>query len=175
MICEMCKKNNASVHIVRLVNGIKQTLNICESCAKQSQGLSFIGEAKLESPFTFQSILSGMVDYINQSSHSIRNTEVVCPNCGMTYGEFKQYGYMGCETCYRQFSSTIMPVIKRVQGNTEHVGKMPVKSGKEIMEKKRLMNLKEELQKAILEEEYEKAAEIRDRIRELQKNEDSVK
>lgn len=170
MLCEMCKKNNASVHIVRVINGIKQTLNICESCAKQSQGFTF-GEIQLEAPFTFQNMLSGLVDYINQSSHGTRNTESICPNCGMTYGEFKQKGLMGCAMCYKHFSSTIMPVIKRVQGNTEHIGKIPVKSGKEIMERKKLLNLKEELQKAILEEEYEKAAEIRDRIREIQKNE----
>lgn len=170
MLCEMCKQNNASVHIVRVVNGAKQTLNICESCAKQSQGFAF-GESQLESPFTFQNMLSGLVDYINQSSHTRRNTEAVCSNCGMTYGDFKQKGLMGCETCYKQFDSTITPVIKRVQGNIEHVGKIPVKSGKEILERKKLMNLKEELQKAILEEEYEKAAEIRDRMRALQKNE----
>lgn len=170
MLCEMCKQKNASVHFVRVVNGVKQTLNICEGCAKQSQGFAFTEDVKLESPFTFQSMLSGLVDYINQSSHSIRNTETVCPNCGMTYGEFKQRGLMGCGACYKQFSPTIMPVIKRVQGNIEHIGKIPVKSGKEIMEKKRLMSLKEELQKAILEEEYEKAAQLRDKIREIQRN-----
>lgn len=171
MLCEMCKQNNASVHIVRVINGVKQTLNICESCAKQSQGFAFNGEAKLESPFTFQSMLSGLVDYINQSHHSIKNTETICPSCGMTYGEFKQKGLMGCGTCYKQFNSIITPVIKRVQGSNEHVGKIPVKSGKEIMEKKRLLSLKEELQKAILEEEYEKAAQLRDMIREIQKGE----
>jgi protein arginine kinase activator len=170
MLCEMCRVNNASVHIVKVINGIKQELNICDKCAKSTEGLGFIGDSKLDAPFTFQNILSGLMEYANQSSHSIKNTEAKCPRCGISYGEFKQKGLMGCEDCYKFFSSTLMPVIKRVQGNVEHIGKIPLKAGKDIMEKKRLRNLKEELQKAVLAEEYEKAAELRDLIRQLQNN-----
>jgi protein arginine kinase activator len=172
MTCEMCKQNPATVHIVRVVSGVKQEMNICESCAKSSQGLSFEGMMKLDTPFTFQNILSGLVEYINQSPNSIRNTEATCPHCGTTYSEFKQVGLLGCGDCYKSFSQIVMPVIKRVQGNVEHVGKIPVKAGKEIMEKRRMLGLKEELQKAVLAEEYERAAELRDRIRELQKGDE---
>jgi protein arginine kinase activator len=171
MLCEMCKQNNASVHIVRIINGAKQELNICERCAKESQGFGFDEDIKMDAPFTFQNVISGWMDYMNQSPHNVRHTEAACQHCGMTFAEFRQKGLMGCADCYRQFSSTVMPVIKRVQGNTEHIGKIPLKAGKEIMERKRLLSLKEELQKAILAEEYEKAAEIRDRIREVQKGE----
>lgn len=171
MLCEMCKQNNATMHIVKIVNGIKQELNICDKCAKKTEGVGFVGDMKMETPFGFQNILGGLVDYINQSSHSGNNVETACPNCGMTYAEFRHNGLMGCGNCYKYFSSMIMPVIKRVQGNTEHIGKIPMRAGREIVERNRIINLKEELQKAIIAEEYEKAAELRDRIRQIQKNE----
>ena len=66
-----------------------------------------------------------------------------------------------------------MPVVRRVQGNVEHTGKIPVRAGKDILGKRRLNHLKE-LQKAILMEEYERAAELRDKIRELQKSEGEI-
>jgi protein arginine kinase activator len=170
MLCDKCKTNPAAVRIVKIVNGVKQELNICESCAKSSQEFGMPGDMKMQAPFTFQNVLSGLVDYINQSSNTPRSTEVVCSKCGMSYSEFKKMGLMGCGECYKNFSQFITPVIKRVQGNPEHIGKVPIKSGKEIMEKKQMEALREQLQKAIISEEYEKAAELRDKIRELQSN-----
>jgi protein arginine kinase activator len=174
MVCEKCKVNPATVRVVRVINGVKQELNICESCAKAYQGFSMLGDTKLDSPFTFQNVLSGLVDYINQSSTSQRNTEEACPKCGMPYSEFKKNGLMGCSDCYRSFASIVTPVIKRVQSNTDHIGKLPLKSGKLIMEKKLMDKLKEQLQKSILNEEFEEAAKIRDQIRELQNNNKEV-
>jgi protein arginine kinase activator len=174
MVCDKCKVNPATVRIVRVVNGAKQEMNICESCAKAYQSFSALGDTKLESPFTFQNVLTGLVDYINQSSNSQRNIQETCPMCGMSYSDFKKNGLMGCNECYRNFAAIVTPVIKRVQGNIEHIGKLPLKSGKVIMERKLLDNLKDQLQKAIIAEEFEEAAKIRDRIRELQNNNKEV-
>jgi Uncharacterized protein with conserved CXXC pairs len=168
MLCEICKQNNATVHIIKVINGVKQELNLCENCANSSQENDIHNEFKMDTSFTFQNLLGGLVDYINQSSQNNRTTESVCDGCGMTYSEFKRVGLLGCSECYNKFASTIMPVIKRVQGNTEHVGKIPVKSGKLILEKKKLKSLKEELQKSIIDEEYERAAQLRDEIKLLQ-------
>ena len=59
-------------------------------------------------------------------------------------------------------------MIKRFQGDIEHIGKIPNNLEDGFMEKKRSNKLKEELQRAIIEEEYEKAATLRDKIKELQ-------
>lgn len=173
MICQVCKENNANVHITKIVNGVKQEFNICERCAKEKEGINigFSSDLSFPSDFSFQNILSGIMDYVNQSNMNTRAVEPKCEVCGTTYSEFKRQGLLGCSECYSTFTSTLNPLIKRVQGNTEHIGKLPKKSGKDIMEKKKLLKLKEELQKAIAEEEYEKAAEIRDKMRELQKGE----
>lgn len=171
MICEVCKQREATVHITKIINGNKHEINMCETCAKQNEGFNLTGQIEFGSPFSFQNILSGIMEYVNQPSQVARNSKLSCENCGTTYEDFKRTGRLGCSECYERFSNTLTPIIKRVQGNIEHVGKIPKKSGKDIMEKKRLLKLKEDLQKAITAEEYEKAAEIRDLIRSLQSGE----
>lgn len=170
MLCENCKKNEATIHITKIVNGVKREANLCEKCAREKQGLEFNSDfLDVGAPFTFQNILSGIVDYISQANNIDNNAEPVCPNCGTTYSEFKKTGLLGCSQCYKNFKQTVMPIINRVQLSSEHKGKIPKKLGKDIIEKKRIVTLKEELQKAIAAEEYEKAAEIRDKIKELQR------
>jgi protein arginine kinase activator len=168
MLCENCKKNEASVHFTQIINGEKKEFNICESCAKEADGFQIAGDMGFGSSFSFLNILSGIMDYMGPSQNISKSQVLTCKNCGTTYNEFKKYGLLGCSECYKNFSPAIIPVIKRVQGNLEHVGKIPKKLGKEIMEKRRLSKLKEELQKAIANEEYEKAAQIRDDIKSLQ-------
>lgn len=172
MLCEVCKKNEATVFITKVLNGNKEQLNLCEHCAKEFDGFS-VGEGmEIISPFSFQNIISGLLDYIGEVPKTTTASDVSCSNCGMTLRDFKEKGILGCSECYKSFSSTVNPVINRVQGKVEHVGKIPKKCGKEITIKKTLTNLKQELQKAIALEEYEKAAGIRDKIREIQKEND---
>lgn len=160
MICESCGKNEAHVHLTKIINGEKQELNICESCAAQLEDF--------QTPFSFQNILSGIMEYMSPVLQTAKSNELLCKSCGATYNDFKKYGLLGCSECYKSFGPSINTVIKRVQGNTEHIGKIPKKQGKEIMEKRRLIRLKEDLQIAIANEEYEKAAQIRDMIKSFQ-------
>lgn len=164
MLCAICKKNQANVHITKIINGEKQEFDICDECAKRTEGMEFGGNMIFDTQFSFQNILSGLMDYLNQTPQAER-VEPVCKNCGTTFSEFKKNGFLGCSECYNYFDAALIPVIRRVQGNVEHVGKIPHKSGKGILEKRELEKLKDELQKAIQSEEYEKAAEIRDKIR----------
>ncbi|GFP77917.1 DUF7685 domain-containing protein [Clostridium fungisolvens] len=167
MLCDKCGSREASVHIVKVVNGDKKEVNLCDKCANESMEIPLnpfedLGE------FSFQNLLSGLVDYVNKTSRDAQKTEVTCENCGMAYNEFQKTGLLGCSECYKNFQNTINPVIKRVQGDVEHVGKVPTKAGKCLVEKKKLLKLKEELQHAILGEEYERAAVLRDEIKSLQ-------
>lgn len=174
MICEICKQNEAAVHVTKIVNGYKQEMNICESCAKGMDHFNIAVDVDGSFPatFSFQNILSGFMDYINQNSQSaVKDSDPVCKNCGTAYSQFRKQGLLGCPECYKNFSINLNAIIKRVQGNVEHVGKIPQKSGKDILGKRKLIKLKEDLQKAITEEEYEKAAQFRDMIRDLQKEE----
>lgn len=168
MLCDKCQKNPATVHIVKIINGDKKEMNLCHGCAQENQELAFPGIAI--SPFSFQNLLSGFVDNMGKVADQHTIPELRCSSCGITAEEFKRSGLVGCEQCYKTFRTIINPIIQRVQGKTEHKGKFPKKAGRELINKKRVIKLKEELQKAILEEEYEKAATIRDEIKNLQNN-----
>jgi len=88
----------------------------------------------------------------------------------MTYSQFSKLGRFGCSSCYKYFSDRLDPLFKRVHGGTSHVGKVPKRTGGRIQIKRRIDELKKELQMRILQEEFEAAAEIRDQIRELERN-----
>lgn len=169
MLCDICKKNEATVHITKITNGMQQEFNICEKCAKEKGEFNFPGQLDFSSPFTFQNILTGIMDYISSPNESQYNFDCSCKNCGISFSDFKKRGLVGCSHCYSDFTSALIPVIKRVQGNLEHTGKIPKRAGKNIIGKKKLLKLKESLKEAISTEEYEKAAQIRDKIKELEK------
>ena len=169
MICDRCHKNEANVHITKIVNGVKQELNLCDKCAKEIEEINMIGDVEFDTPFSLQNIINGIMDYVNynKSSKDVNNYELVCKNCNTSYREFKKDGLLGCSECYKNLNEALIPIIKRVQGSIEHTGKVPKKSAKDIYNKRKIIKLKQKLQKAIALEEYEKAAEIRDEIKEL--------
>lgn len=168
MLCELCGKNEASIHITKIVNGVKKEANICSKCAGKTEGFNLTSDMDIMTSFSFQNILGGLMDYVNTSKNNTIE-EVKCKNCGAFYREFKEKGLLGCSECYKYFSPAILSVVRGVQGNIEHVGKIPKKLGKDLIHKQKILNLKEQLQNAIALEEYEKAAEIRDKIKEIEK------
>ncbi len=170
MLCERCNKKQATVFITKVINGEKQEVKLCDKCASESSDIKINFDMSMPGGFGIQNVISGIMDYLNQSPQPVRK-EPSCKYCGTTYSEFKRKGLLGCSSCYDEFMEVLTPIIKRVQGNVEHVGKFPNKCGKEIMEKRKLSQLKEELQKAIALEQYERAAEIRDTLKELKKGE----
>jgi protein arginine kinase activator len=85
----------------------------------------------------------------------------------MTYGEFQKCGMLGCAACYQAFKTPMTALLQRVHGNTQHAGRVPggVHSGTSI--RMNIDRLRQKLQKAIEDEEYEQAAKLRDTIRTL--------
>jgi protein arginine kinase activator len=95
-----------------------------------------------------------------------------CPSCGMTWAGFKQSGIMGCSHDYEQFSSKLLPLLKRAQeGAAEHVGKTPARRKTHEGDRQvTTLRLRRELQKALNAENYEHAAQVRDKLRSLEQN-----
>ncbi len=168
--CERCNKYQANVHIIKIFDGIKKELNICERCAKELGEFNLNSILDVESTFS-TNILSGLVEYFNNNQQSpiVKINDSECNNCKTTYVEFKNTGFLGCDKCYSQFIKILSIFIKRVQNGTEHNGKIPSRCGKSVIMRKEISNLKDRLQQSILSEEYEKAAEIRDLIKDLEK------
>ena len=163
MLCEKCNKKEAKIHLIKLVNGEKSEIWLCENCAKEISDIPLVSSLGSLDGVSIQNILGGFFESIDKNNE--RKIEVICKKCGLTYSQFKASGQLGCYECYDSFKDYLKPMLKRVQGDIEHSGKIPVRSGVELVEKKRYLKLKRELQKAILEEEYENAAIIRDKIK----------
>jgi protein arginine kinase activator len=91
-----------------------------------------------------------------------------CSNCGMTYSQFRQIGRFGCSQCYQSFAGQLEPLLRRVQGNSRHTGKAPLRTRENLGYKREIEQLRQELQAAISAEAYERAAVLRDRIHALE-------
>ncbi|GAE26001.1 nucleotide excision repair protein [Halalkalibacter wakoensis JCM 9140] len=99
-----------------------------------------------------------------------------CDKCGMTYEQFTQVGRFGCAHCYKSFEAKLEPILKRVHsGNHKHAGKLPERIGGGIQLQRQIDSLKTELKGLIDQEEFEKAAELRDKIRLLEKQKNEQK
>lgn len=150
MLCEKCGKNNATVMYTQIVNGQKSTLNICSQCAS--------GE----------SIFDNFGSLLNFGTRaSSQNT--VCPVCSMTLSEFSRKGRAGCGECYNTFRSHAGAMLKKIHGTQKHIADSVPEAKEEVKEapKSPIDDLKAQLMKAIAEENFEEAAVLRDKIREM--------
>lgn len=86
----------------------------------------------------------------------------------MSFEDFRKTGKLGCTNCYKLFKENLAPILRRLHGNAEHTGKVPAKISGCIKNSNEIEKLKNELTDAIDREEYEKAAQLRDRIRGLE-------
>ncbi|WP_166246054.1 UvrB/UvrC motif-containing protein [Paenibacillus turpanensis] len=167
MTCQECGKRPATLHFTKIVNGEKSEFHFCEACAREK------GEIIPGTPggFSIHNLLSGILELDpNGGSKSAKPTQTLrCEHCGLTYSQFSKLGRFGCSDCYRHFSERLDPLLRRVHGNTVHIGKVPERTGETIQLKRRIESLKQELQTLITSEEFEQAAGVRDQIRELEK------
>lgn len=186
MLCDNCGKRNANVKYSENINGKKKELNLCEEC---SQKLG-IGNIDFNMPIDFTSFFKGFMEDFTKTSEYIPLMSELnllkCNSCGYTFDDIVNNGMLGCAECYEVFEDKLEPIIKRMQGANRHVGrigkiidrnienknkannnKLNSNNEKREEEKTEIQKLQEELDKAIKEEKYEKAAEIRDKIKEI--------
>jgi len=161
MLCQKCKENEATIHMTQIVNGTKREIHLCEECAATSPGVKLVPIVTLDQ----------WLNHIISAAHAglaAEEEEHVCPDCGITYGEFRSGGRLGCPACYDAFAEPLEAVIKRLHGGHHHTGKMPRHVDQNIVRKRKITKLKEELAQAVKTEEYEDAAVLRDQIKELE-------
>ncbi len=170
MICQECKERPASLHFTKVVNGEKTVVQLCERCA-QEKGEMFLLEG--DSGFPINALLAGLLNpsFHSTTSHSALGSQITqCDVCGMTYQQFADIGRFGCANCYNAFREQLIPILKRLHsGNITHGGKVPKRIGGSLHLKRKIKKYKNELAALIEQEEFEKAAEMRDQIRSLEK------
>ncbi|MDD5746349.1 MAG: UvrB/UvrC motif-containing protein [Candidatus Omnitrophica bacterium] len=161
MKCQVCAKKTASVHLTEIINDQMTELHLCEQCAKE-KGIAGLGQ-----PFGLQDLLAGLVDFGTPISEE-KKVALQCPNCKMTYEDFRKIGRLGCSQCYDTFKESLEPLLKKVHGSVQHLGKGPASDGEGLETRKALQDLYLKLQKAIQSEAFEEAAKIRDKIKKME-------
>lgn len=153
--CDHCAKP-AVVHNTVIVNGKVTEVHLCEEHAAAA-GIQLPGHAPIHQ-------LLGQLAQVGAS----RPRGPACPECGHTFNDFKSTGLLGCAACYRAFAATVGPVIERSHGGaSQHVGRRPARADESAERAVQLQQLGRELEQAVAAEQYELAARLRDRIREL--------
>ena len=170
MLCEKCKKNEAKVNLITVVNGQKHEIWLCENCVKDISNIPFFSSISPDGAVPFQGMLTEILSNVGNKANidNSQVNEIVCPNCGLTYDDFKKSGKLGCADCYVAFKIVLQPRIKSLQAGVKHIGKIPSMKGEELVRRRRLKDLKAEMQRLIVTEEYEKAAFVRDEIKKIE-------
>lgn len=167
MLCQECKKNPATVHMTKIINNNKTQLHLCESCAGKREDLNWF------SPFSINDLLTSFLEPMKSARMEDSPPEIKCDKCGMDYRQFKKTGQLGCENCYGVFKEEVYPIIKRIQGGaSRHTGKIPLGQSARLSTNREIEDLKRQLEGAINIEAFEEAAKLRDRIKELEKEQE---
>ncbi|MDD5043985.1 MAG: UvrB/UvrC motif-containing protein [Candidatus Omnitrophica bacterium] len=169
MVCDICGKNQATVHLTEIIDDQMSELHLCEECArKKSQ--------QMESQFGLADLLAGLAEFGKPQEEKGESVKLKCPNCGMTYENFIKMGRLGCSECYYAFKKYLVPLLKKIHGTSQHVGKAPHKLTRVVKAapQDEMQVLRDKLQKAVEAEEFEEAARIRDQIKEAQKSKAGV-
>jgi len=159
MKCEVCSKNTATVHLTDVSNNAKREIHLCDDCAKE-QGVTI--KSYLHKAPSYPELLSQIVH--SQAEVPGEEKDVACPRCGMTYRKFRSSGKFGCPNDYVVFKKGLINLFEKIHGRVQHTGKVPLRATDQIARQKELRSLRADLEKAVREEAYEKAAQIRDQI-----------
>lgn len=187
MLCESCQQNEANVFFKAVINNKTTKLNLCENCAKTkgilSEEINIPGLEK--AGLSLSDIVGGLVAQAQTGMAKsfkvpTKPLQPKCHQCGLSFAAFKSSGFVGCDNCYEVFYPAMKDIIKRMHGAASHAGKQyataakppalePKAKSRPSSAPEQIRRLKAELGQAIKEEAYEKAALLRDKIRQLEK------
>lgn len=142
--------------MTEITNGHKVEKHLCEQCAA-AEGIPF------KSSVPISQLLE---DFIKQAG---TEDDPACDVCGRKFSEFHQQGLLGCQNDYEAFGKQLLPILQRAQeGATQHVGKVPHQAAGEQKKQMAILRLRAQLRNAVSQEDYERAASLRDQIKELE-------
>ena len=163
MICQKCKKAAAAVCISQHNGGEKTDIYLCQSCANESAAVALKAAFGLLDMMPSKFAFAGELDRYSRLAGNTR-----CLACAKTFAEIQQDGKVGCARCYVEFRDRLRPIVERIHRSATHKGHCPSSAPASYVAKRKIMELKAELEKAVAGEEYEKAAELRDLIKNLE-------
>jgi protein arginine kinase activator len=163
MKCQFCS-NPATVHLTKLlVNKQKTEVHLCQACAAKQHAPA---AADLSLSAILQSLIGQHVSSVTEELARLK-----CPTCGLKYMEFRADGRLGCPADYEVFRAGLLPILQRIHRATRHAGKVPRRRAAPVRRRPggdpaaEVLDLRQQLRRAVETEHYERAAELRDLIR----------
>jgi protein arginine kinase activator len=155
--CRRCSKP-ATLHITDITDGTVQQIHLCENCASEY----------LQAPIPpideeLESILESSLE-----TDPLEVPDQTCPNCGITYKEFRKQGRLGCPHDYIEFAERLKPLLENIHESTHHRGKFPKRAPDAGQKQYEMIKMRNDLRTAVEQEDYELAARLRDQIREME-------
>jgi len=164
MKCQICNKAQATIHLTEISDGVRTEIHVCEHCAAE-QGIA------VKSQMPIKELLSSLlaVQPTDEELFGTSEKQVSCPHCGFTLEQFRKDAVLGCPYDYEIFEKSLLPLIKKAHDDkTTHCGKIPSRVPKNAKRQIELVNLRQQLNKAVQREDYEQAAKLRDKIEQLE-------
>ncbi len=169
MLCQKCKSKEANTHVKSVINGEYTEYMLCSECAKEMGYTNLFTEMHSD----FNSILGSFFS----NALPARSETTRCSVCGSTYHDIATSGKVGCANCYDLFLSELMPSIRQIHGNTNHCGKIvEYEESQEVLpqpsdtQDTQIEKLKKELKEAVEKQNFELAAQLRDKIKEMEES-----
>ena len=160
MLCENCGDQNASIHYTQIDKNEMHTIHLCEECAAEKGLQPGVNVGN----FPLTDFLAQMGKPGVESA-----ADGPCSFCGLTLDDFKKTGRLGCSHCYVSFNAHLAGLLRRLHGGTHHIGKVYLPPDPSAAEQQqRLAGLRRKLDRAVESEDFERAAQIRDLIRNLE-------
>ncbi len=161
MLCDHCGENEAVIHLTQIVDNEMGSFHLCEACAAE-KGLE-------PEPGSENFPLTDFLAQMSQEPRAQQSLETACEYCGLTLKDFKKTGRLGCSHCYVTFDTHLRGLLRRLHGGTQHVGKVYLPPDPSEAERgERISRLKRKLDRAVANEDFERAAQLRDQIREME-------
>ena len=161
MLCDSCKERDAVVHLTRIVDNAVSQLHLCEKCAA-AKGVE-------TSASVLQHPLGDILQAVQQHDTATGQDLAACTFCGSTARDFRAVGRLGCPHCYDAMEPSLRELLRRLHGSSRHVGRMYSAASAYLIEKAdSVHDLRDRLQRAVASEQFELAAELRDRLRVLE-------
>lgn len=171
MICDECGKNPAIFSVTITSGGGTSVRHLCSDCMKKMEATFSQG--------TFHSFLSSILGMLGTTQQE--KDERICSRCGLHYSEFERTGRLGCAHCYQEFSNELKPMLQRIHGGSQHVGRTPLHASPseeprlqqgsgpspERLKAQQIEELRQKMDEAVAAENFEAAAQYRDEIRAL--------
>jgi protein arginine kinase activator len=165
MQCDNCGDRPAAIHLTQIVDNSVTTVHLCEECAAEKGVQTGASVSKYPLADFLASVGKGAAAALPPGGE-----DRACSFCHGTLGDFRETGRLGCPHCYESFSTHLRDLLRRIHGSSQHVGEVYLTpaAGAEGDEDRVLLELREKLHRAVETEDFELAAELRDRIRVLE-------